>query len=534
VALSGVNALLIAAASVLPDFDTAASYPGRLVPVFSKYIERRFGHRTLTHSALFIIALSVLLVPIWLLSPDSYICILAGCSSHPFLDTMTVHGVKLFYPLSNAKCVFPLEVNNPHRYRIQTGSKMDKILGVLFLLGCIPVFLIAHQGYERFIRSTQRNIESAVRDYNDFSRDNLVFASTKAYNSMTRNPLEGMFEIVGALNPSTLIFKGPEGELHTLGKEFEADYVVEDILCEKGSPARSVVRSIDLSNQLLSQIVSYVDTSLEHYLFGDLSTSERVSLPENVKIFSPVTGSGGTIELNHARYRDIQMFSLEFAFISKGILTVKSILPAESHPGYSASSPALLKLENFTHISLTLDPKESIEFFKSRGDTVKEKELIGRKNLAHFYQDQITLNERRIQSLEQQTSSDLSDLDQRITTAEQATKLDSMEHLQLAELSLGGFIPGRIVKNSELKWRKSRTALSQLIATRASTASKSSLEIRKLHLTNRQLTTKANAAEKQSEIRSTVSGILIDIRQVPRNNKTQVTFIIKRTPSPPH
>jgi multidrug efflux pump subunit AcrA (membrane-fusion protein) len=183
---------------------------------------------------------------------------------------------------------------------------------------------------------------------------------------------------------------------------------------------------------------------------------------------------------------------------------------------------------------LTLDPKESIEFFKSRGDTVKEKELIGRKNLAHFYQDQITLNERRIQSLEQQTSSDLSDLDQRITTAEQATKLDSMEHLQLAELSLGGFIPGRIVKNSELKWRKSRTALSQLIATRASTASKSSLEIRKLHLTNRQLTTKANAAEKQSEIRSTVSGILIDIRQVPRNNKTQVTFIIKRTPSPPH
>jgi len=200
VTLNPLNAIVIALASVLPDIDTAASHPGRLVPVFSRHLERRFGHRTLTHSAIFIIALSVLLVPIWLISPDPYICILAGYSSHPFLDTMTVHGVKLFYPLSSVKCVFPLEVNNPHRYRLQTGSKMDKILGVIFLLGCIPVFLIAHQGYERFIRSTQRNVESAVRDYNDFSRDNLVLAATNAYNSMTRTPLIGVFEIVGALN----------------------------------------------------------------------------------------------------------------------------------------------------------------------------------------------------------------------------------------------------------------------------------------------------------------------------------------------
>jgi inner membrane protein len=529
VALNAINALVVAVASTLPDIDTAASYPGKLLPVVSKRLERRFGHRTFTHSVAFIVALAVLLLPVRLVSADIFVCILAGYSSHPFLDTMTVHGVKLFYPLSSSKCVFPLEVNNPHRYRIQSGSKMDRTLGVFFLLGCIPVFLIAHQGYERFIRSTQKNIESAVRDYNEFSRDNLVLANATAYNMLTKQPFSGTVEIIGALNPSTLIFKGSDGDLHTLGKDFEADFVADGILCEKGRPAQSVVRSFDLSNQLLSQITSYLDTSLENYFFGDLSTSDKVSLPENIKIFSPISGGGSTIKFNYARYQDIRTFNLEYVFITKGILTAKSILPGKKQVAQSAPGLTLPRLENYTQVSLTLDPKESIQFFKSRGDSVKEKEVIARKDLAQFFQDQISLNEGKIQALESQNVAFLSEINQKVINAEQAARIDSTEFAQRAELSKGGYISDRVVTIVELKWRKSKTTLSQLLAERSSAFSKTTLEIRKLALTNRQLKSKADAAEKQSEVRSTVNGILIDIRQVPHNNKTQVTFIIKRT-----
>ncbi|MDP2886760.1 MAG: metal-dependent hydrolase [Ignavibacteria bacterium] len=529
VALSTFNALVIAVASILPDIDTGASYPGKAMPFISTKLERRFGHRTLTHSVIFIVTLATILLPARLLSADLYICILAGYASHPFLDTMTVHGVKLFYPLSSVKCVFPLEVNNPHRYRMQTGSKMDRMLGTFFLLGCIPVFLIANQGYERFIRSTQKNIESAVRDYNEFSRDNLVFANATAYNMLTKQPFNGPIEVIGALNPSTLIFKGIDGDLHTLGKDFEADYVAENILCERGAPARSFVRSIDLSNQLLSQITTYVDTSTENYLFGDLSTNDKVSLPENIRIFSPITGGGGTIKLNYARYHDVCTFNLEYVFITKGILTVKSILPGKSVQSRSAPGLTLPKLENYSQISLTLDPKESIEFYKARGDTVKEKEVIARKNLAQFFQDQISLNEGKIQALESQRTSFLSDIDQKIANAEQAAKIDSTEHHQRSELSKDGFTSDRVLAFSRLKWQKSKTLLSQLIASRSATSSKIILDIRRLTLSNRQLGAKANAAETQSEVRSTVNGLLMDIRQVPHNNKTQVTFIIKRT-----
>src|SRR5258706_8162210 len=233
VSLNPVNAAAIALSSLLPDIDTGASSLGKLLPFISLRIERRFGHRTVTHSALFIAALGIIALPLMVVDRDLYLCTLAGYASHPFLDTMTVNGVKLFHPFSPAKCVFPLEVNNPHRYRIRTGGKMDRALGLIFLLGCVPTFIVAYQGYERFIRATQQNIEAAVRDYGELSRDHFVFASITAYSMLTKQPLEGKVEVVGALNPHTLVFRGPDRLLHTMGKDFQADFVVRTIICER-------------------------------------------------------------------------------------------------------------------------------------------------------------------------------------------------------------------------------------------------------------------------------------------------------------
>jgi inner membrane protein len=175
VPLNAVNALVIAAASALPDIDTGASAIGKLFPFISLRLERRFGHRTLTHSIVGVAAFGLLLAlfyfalaPCCSLTPDLGICLLVGYASHPLLDTVNVNGVKLFYPFSNVRCVFPLDVNNPHRYRVPTGSRLDRALGIMFLLGCIPTFYIAQQGYERFIRVTQQSIEAAVRDYIEF------------------------------------------------------------------------------------------------------------------------------------------------------------------------------------------------------------------------------------------------------------------------------------------------------------------------------------------------------------------------------
>ena len=134
VPLGVVNSAAVALASLLPDIDTGASLVGRALPFVSSRIERRFGHRTATHSAACIGLLALVGLPLAAHEADLYVCLLVGYASHSFLDTVTVNGVMLFYPFSAVKCVFPLEVNNPSRYRVQTGGRADRALGIFRLI----------------------------------------------------------------------------------------------------------------------------------------------------------------------------------------------------------------------------------------------------------------------------------------------------------------------------------------------------------------------------------------------------------------
>jgi inner membrane protein len=494
----------------------------------SKPLERRFGHRTLTHSLMMIVILAIAGIPIYFLKQDIYICSIIGYASHPLLDTATINGVKLFYPFSKVKCVFPMEVNHPHAYRMQTGSKTDLALSVIFFTACIPLLFIASQGYERFIRSTQQSIEAAVRDYNEYSKDYVVNADIQAFEMLTKRPLTGTFEIIGALNPQTLIFRDSDGKLHTIGKSFQADYVAEKILCQKGSPAFASIRTIDVSNQMLSQMISILDTISENYFFGDLLAADKVAVPENIEIFSPVSGGGNSIKFNYATIEDILIYNLESVLISKGIITIKTITKRDTSKLGALSIPLYPKMENYAQLSITLDQKETITILKQKGDTLKEKEIIAQKNSAQFFLDQVNLNDEKILSVQQESNASIVTLDQKIANAEEVFRMDSMNYAQNMKLSSNGYVSSGNLESARLKLQKDKVLLSQLMSLLSTEASKTHLEIRKLRLSNVQLEARAKTAQLQSEIRSSIHGVLIDVRQALHNNKTQVTFIIKR------
>jgi membrane-bound metal-dependent hydrolase YbcI (DUF457 family) len=528
VALNAGNALLMAVASALPDIDTGASVIGKVFPFISLRIERKFGHRTLTHSVIFLVPLALVALPLAFLSGDLYACFLAGYMSHPLLDTVNVNGVKLFYPFSGVRCVFPMDVNHPHRFRVQTGSRLDRALGVIFLLGCIPTFYIAQQGYERFIRVTQQNIEAAVRDYNEFSRDHLVLATVNAYDMLTRQQMKGTFEVVGALNPQTLVFKAADGHLHTLGKDFLADYVVGSIVCRKEGPASASVRTVDMSNQILAQLSALVDTSMENYFFGDISTIDKVSLPENIRMFTPITGSGGTIKLTFATLTDIRDLNLEFVYVTKGILTIKSISSAVSSAVAAQSDHALPRYESYAQLSYLIGATDSVAFIRTKGDTIRTGDLIARKHLPAFYLEQEALNNDRLEALLNQRQAALDDLDQKIANAALEARADSSDYRHRLELVTAGFASSASLQSSELKWRKGKRLLRQLQSTRNLQARKTALEIDRLRLMDLQIKAKARAARLESEIRSPLTGILMEIRQLPHENKTRLILIMRR------
>ena len=62
--------------SVLPDVDSSKSYIGRVLPFASIPIERQWGHRTITHSLLCLIVLSVMIWPLLIWQTPCYTALL--------------------------------------------------------------------------------------------------------------------------------------------------------------------------------------------------------------------------------------------------------------------------------------------------------------------------------------------------------------------------------------------------------------------------------------------------------------------------
>jgi inner membrane protein len=138
----GINVLAspwtIAAAivsSLLPDIDHTRSTIGKAVYPIAKWINRKFGHRTLTHgfpfmaSLIFIIGLAEKTFSGSLTITK---VVSLGYFSHLLLDMFTLQGVPLLYPFNRAPFVM---IGNPEM-RIRTGDYRKETI-------CFFIFIMA-------------------------------------------------------------------------------------------------------------------------------------------------------------------------------------------------------------------------------------------------------------------------------------------------------------------------------------------------------------------------------------------------------
>ncbi|ANU14193.1 hypothetical protein B481_2662 [Planococcus halocryophilus Or1] len=83
--------------AVIPDICHSGSKIGRTLPALSKTINGLFGHRTFTHSLLFL-ALTAFILESFMTVEAISAGLLIGMASHIVLDMATKRGVKLFFP----------------------------------------------------------------------------------------------------------------------------------------------------------------------------------------------------------------------------------------------------------------------------------------------------------------------------------------------------------------------------------------------------------------------------------------------------
>ncbi len=83
--------------AIIPDICHGSSTIGRALPAISKVVNGLFGHRTFTHSLLFL-GLVALMLNTFMSVEAITTGILVGMASHILLDMATKRGVKLFFP----------------------------------------------------------------------------------------------------------------------------------------------------------------------------------------------------------------------------------------------------------------------------------------------------------------------------------------------------------------------------------------------------------------------------------------------------
>lgn len=123
-----------AVGALIPDICHGGSKIGRTFPLLSKIINGLFGHRTFTHSLLFLLLAALLFSTVL---PNEAIAagLLVGMASHLLLDMATKNGIKLFFPIK-ITIRFPLSV--------KTGGKAES--AVFALLSLFAVYF----GYTAF------------------------------------------------------------------------------------------------------------------------------------------------------------------------------------------------------------------------------------------------------------------------------------------------------------------------------------------------------------------------------------------------
>ncbi len=329
--------VLAAVCSQLPDVDSRVATIGRVFHPLARRIERRWGHRTATHSYVGQLAVALLAAPLLLICrrADFWTAIVAAYAGHCFLDTMTVQGCKMFWPWSSKQCVFPFDATQPHRFRTTTGGTGDNLLGIIFAGLTVPLLLVHSHGYARVVRLVQGDVAAAVRDFHELSATHAVTVDLLATHAVTGDTLRGRFPVVGTTSPSVLLIRGTDGNLYTVGEHFATHYTASHAVCDPAGAVRIETRQLDLTDRLLGEIDGLIQpppgASVE--LFGELLTAEPVTAPEDSWRFNPISTSGGSLgathrlRLEYATPADLSAAALDGVVIKSGKLTVKLIVP---------------------------------------------------------------------------------------------------------------------------------------------------------------------------------------------------------------
>lgn len=151
--------------SILPDVDHTKSVIGKAFYPLAKYLSVNYGHRTITHSLLFLIGICLTSVFIERNFREDYsisTILFFSVFSHLLFDMVTLQGIPLFYPFYKNPCVLPA---NPEM-RIRSGNIRQE--GIILFIFCFLTFFMQDlfaNGFWSTINNEFQDVPHQIREF---------------------------------------------------------------------------------------------------------------------------------------------------------------------------------------------------------------------------------------------------------------------------------------------------------------------------------------------------------------------------------
>lgn len=328
-AMGTANPVLLgtaAIASQLPDLDTSCSWVGRLplLNFISSWIEKRYPHRTLTHSFLFSLLLLLATIPLALVNQPLWIALNLGYFLGWYADNFTKQGVCAFFP-HPARLVTPA---NP-RLRLSTGSSAEYVILVgLLCVAAIAINLNSSGGLLKAFNQSLGLASGAVEIVAAEQNQYLLTAHIKGRNALTQEQVEADFEVVQPLTQTDILVRDTQGRLYRAGGTQECQILISQVKIERQGKVKQLIREIRLEDEAIADALAQLSTQ-RTYITGVLAIAdaEDLTIPNNPQQFGSIRlqpGNGVTsIHLEAANPAEIS--ALLGDYFGTGNLIVRSV-----------------------------------------------------------------------------------------------------------------------------------------------------------------------------------------------------------------
>jgi inner membrane protein len=282
---------LSAIASQFPDVDTTKSYSGRILFPLSSYLEKRFAHRSITHSFLALAVFAIALVPVTFFGYKYYLGMVSGYFWGFFGDVFTKSGVALFYP-SKVRAICPA---NP-RLRLATGSSAEWfVLFILIVFAILSIQINSAGGIVRNFNQALGLPSGAIETVNQDASRYLLKAQIKGRNAITQEPIEKAYEIIQPLNQNDLLVKDELGTAYRVGNSQECQIIANQMKIERVAPITTTVTNLFFDDEELYEKIAALPQE-QTYLSGTLTIFDTDSLiiPSHIDRYDTITLQPGS------------------------------------------------------------------------------------------------------------------------------------------------------------------------------------------------------------------------------------------------